>query len=56
MNKIQQMLVNSYTTLVMANKMTIEDVIDVKTIGGIEYQIKSEVEIRIAEKTIEIIG
>ncbi|NLX81589.1 MAG: hypothetical protein GXZ03_08510 [Proteiniphilum sp.] len=56
MNVIQKRLVNSYTTLVMAEVMTIEEVPEVRLIGSIEYPIRSEVEIEIARRTIEILG
>jgi hypothetical protein len=55
-NAIQIKLVNAYTVLVMAGKMTIEQVPETKTIGGNEYPIRSEVELLIAEKTIEVLG
>jgi hypothetical protein len=56
MNKIQEILVSSYATLVMAEKMNIEQVPETRTFGNTEYQIRSEVEIVIAERTIEAIG
>lgn len=56
MNIIQKMLVNSYTTLVMAEVMSIEGVPETKLIGSAEYPIRSEVEIEIARRTIEILG
>lgn len=56
MNVIQKKLVESYTTLVMAEKITIEEVPETKIIGSIEYPIRSEVEIEIARRTIEILG
>lgn len=56
MNFIQKRLVNSYTVLVMADVMSIEEVPETKKIGAIEYPIKSEVEIEIARKTIEVLG
>jgi len=52
MTIIQGKLVNSYATLVMANRMTIEEVPETKLIGGVELPIRSEVEIVIAERTI----
>lgn len=55
-NAIQIKLVNAYTVLVMAGKMTIEQVPETKTILGTSYPIRSEVEIAIAEKTIEVLG
>ena len=56
MNIIQEKLVSSYTVLVMANKMKIEEVPETKVISGVEYPIRSEVEILIAQKTIEALG
>lgn len=56
MNIIQKRLVESYATLVMAERMALEQVPEVKIIGGVEYPIRSEVEIEIATRTIEILG
>lgn len=56
MNTIQNRLVESYRVLVMADRMKIEEVPETKVIGGVELPIRSEVEIRIAERTIEAIG
>lgn len=56
MNIVQKKLVNSYTTLVIAEVMDIEEVPEVKLIGATEYPIRSEVEIEIARRTIEILG
>lgn len=56
MNIIQKRLVNSYATLVMAEVMAIEEVPETKLIGSIEYPIRSEVEIEIAKRTIEVLG
>lgn len=55
-NQIQIKLVNAYAVLVMAGRMTIEQVPETKTISGNPYPIRSEVEIVIAEKTIEVLG
>jgi len=55
-NQIQIKLVNAYCVMVMAERMTLEQVPETKTIGGVSYPIRSEVEILIAEKTIEILG
>ncbi len=52
MNKIQEILVNSYATLVMAKKITIEQVPATRTFGSTEYQIRSKVEIEIAQRTV----
>lgn len=56
MNIVQQRLVNSYATLVTAEVMTIEEVPEMKLIGSVEYPIRSEVEIEIARRTIEVLG
>jgi hypothetical protein len=56
MTIIQGKLVNAYATLVMAERMTIEEVPETKLIGGVELPIRSEVEIVIAERTIDILG
>lgn len=56
MNIIQKKLVNSYATLVMAEEMDITEVPETKVIGGMEYPIRSEVDIEIARRTIEILG
>lgn len=55
MNIIQQKLVNAYATLVIAKEMTVDEVPEVKVIGGIEYPIRSEVEIEIARRTVELL-
>lgn len=56
MNIIQEKLVNSYTVLVMAERMTLEQVPEANLIGGTDYPIRNEVEILIALKTIEALG
>ena len=56
MNKVQELLVKSYATLVMAERMKIEEVPETKLIGGVEYPIRSEVEIEIAQRTIDALG
>ena len=55
-NAIQIKLVNAYAVLVMAGRITIEQVPETKTISGNPYPIRAEVEIVIAEKTIEVLG
>lgn len=52
MNIVQQKLVNSYATLVIAKETKIEDVPEVRVIGGTEYPIRSEVEIEVARRTV----
>lgn len=56
MNIIQKRLIDSYATLVMGDVMTMEEVPETKKIGAIEYPIRSEVELEIARRTIEILG
>lgn len=56
MNIIQKKLVESYAVLVMAERMTIEEVPETRLIAGIDYEIRSEVEIEIANRTINAIG
>jgi len=56
MTNIQKRLVNAYATLVMAERMTIEEVPETKVISVVEYPIRSEVEIEIANRTIAILG
>ena len=56
MNIIQQKLVNAYATLVMAKQITIEEVPETKVIGATTYPIRSEVEIEVARRTIEVLG
>lgn len=56
MNVVQERLVNSYATLVMAEVMTIEEVPEIKSIGTVEYAIRSEVEIEIAQRTVKGLG
>lgn len=53
MNIVQKKLIDSYTILVIGGRLTIEDVPETKTIGGVEYPIKSEVELEIARRTIQ---
>lgn len=62
MNIIQKRLIDSYTVLVLANTldetkgMPITDVPEFKKIGTVDYPIRSEVEIEVAKRTIEILG
>lgn len=53
MNIVQKKLIDSYTILVLGGRLTIEDVPEFKTIGGVEYPIRSEVELEVARKTIQ---
>lgn len=52
MNIIQKKLVESYATLVMGERMEIVGVPETKAIGSNTYPIRSEVEIEIANRTI----
>lgn len=56
MNIIQEKLVKSYATLVMAERMTIEEVPETKVISGTTYPIRAEVEIEIATRTVEALA
>jgi len=58
MSKIHEMLINAYTTLVLAEKKTIEEVPEtVVTLEyGTESTIRAQVEIKVAEKTIEVLS
>lgn len=56
MNAIQEILVKAYAVLVMADRMKLEEVPETKKIIGVEYPIRSEVEIEIANRTIAAIG
>lgn len=62
MNIIQKRLIDSYVILVLANTVnetkgiTIEEVPEHKKIGMVDYPIRSEVEIEIARRTVEILG
>lgn len=59
MNNIQKRLVDAYVVLVLANivdqskGMPITEVPEHKKIGMVDYPIRPEVEIIVAEKTIE---
>lgn len=52
MNKIQERLVRSYAVLVIAKEISIEEVPEIRVIGGVEYSIRSEVELDIARRTV----
>ena len=56
MNIIQKKLVESYTVLVMAKRMELEDVPETKIISGTDLPICSEFEIEIANRTIAALG
>lgn len=56
MNVIQKKLVESYATLVMAERMVIDEVPETKAVGSSVYAIRSEVEVEIANRTISAMG
>jgi hypothetical protein len=58
MTKIQEILIKAYTTLVLAEKKTIEEVPTTPVVlpDNTESTIRQEVDIKVAEKTIEILG
>lgn len=56
MNIIQKKLVESYAVLVMAKRMELEDVPETKFISGVDRPIRAEVEIEIANRTIDAVG
>lgn len=56
MNIIQKKLVESYATLVMAERMTLDNVPETKYISGVDRPIRSEVEVEIANRTIAVLG
>lgn len=59
MTALQIRLVNAYTTLVMANRIKIEEVPITEVAlaaDGTKSTIKQEVEVEIAKKTIEVLG
>ena len=56
MNIVQKKLVESYATLVMGNRIALEEVPETKQIGFNTYTIQSEVEIEIANRTIAALG
>jgi hypothetical protein len=57
MTIVQEKLINAYTTLVLAGRKTIEQVPETLIlVDGVENTMRSEVEIRVAEKTIEVLG
>lgn len=59
MTIVQEKLINAYTVLVLAKRKTIEEVPATVVLledGVTESTIRAEVEIKVAEKTIEILG
>ena len=58
MTIVQEKLINAYTVLVLAGRRTIEQVPETAVLlgDGTESTIRAEVEIRVAEKTIEVLG
>lgn len=57
MTIVQEKLINAYTVLVLANRKTIEEVPETPVLldDGSESTIRAEVEIKVAEKTIEVL-
>lgn len=56
MNVIIERLVNSYATLIMGNRRTIEDVPETYTVAGNAYPLRELVELEVAERTIAAIN
>lgn len=59
MTIVQEKLINAYTVLVLAKRKTIEEMPATVVLledGVTESTIRAEVEIKVAEKTIEILG
>ncbi len=58
MTKIQEKLIKAYTVLVLAEKYNIEQVptTEVTLTDGTLSTIRQEVDIKVAEKTIEVLG
>ena len=54
MNTIVKRLVDSYAILILAGRITIEEVSKTYTLAGTTYQLKELVEIEVAERTIEV--
>lgn len=58
MTKIQERLINAYTVLVLAER---KDILDVPATSltlpdGTESTLREQVEIKVAERTIEVLG
>ena len=58
MNAIEKRLIDAYTILVLAERKTIEEVPETTVMLAYELEstIRSEVEIKVAEKTIEVLS
>lgn len=57
MTIVQEKLINAYTTLALAGRKTIEEVPETAVlINGVESTMRAEVEIKVAERTIEVLG
>lgn len=58
MTIVQEKLINAYTVLVLANKKTIEQVPETQVLldDGTTSTIRQEVNIKVAEKTIEVLS
>ena len=52
MNKVQERLVKAYAVLVVAKETDIKEVPETRIIGGVEYPIRSEVELEVARRTV----
>lgn len=58
MTIVQKRLMNAYATLVMASRMTLEEVPDTEVTieDGTKSTLRKEVEVEIARRTVEILG
>lgn len=52
MSKIVESLVKSYAVLIMAERKKIEDIQEIYTVGGQDYNLRELVELEIAERTV----
>ena len=57
MTIVQEKLINAYTTLVLAGRKTVAQVPETAVLldDGTESTIRAEVDIKVAEKTIEVL-
>ncbi|MCO1599813.1 CD1375 family protein [Desulfosporosinus nitroreducens] len=59
MTIVQEKLINAYTTLVLAGRKVIEDVPETAVLlddGVTESTMRAEVDIKVAERTIAVLG
>ena len=58
MTIVQRKLIDAYTVLILAERKTIEEVPEtfVTLPDGVESTIREQVEIKVAERTIEVLG